>query len=433
MKKKILLFSAMFFLFSLSVSAGSSNVSISSNKTKVVEGETVKFTVKVNGSGSNMAFCTFDVSSTNLTFVSSTTSTGGLSQILDDSICWDKSSKSFTFTFKAKSSGTATVKVSNSEITLMDATRAYPSASKSIKVITQAELEASYSDNNYLSSLSVDGFELSPGFDKEILEYKVNLGASVEKINVNASVADNTASITGTGEIIVSEGDNKIDIVVTSQKGNTRTYTLIASVIDQNPITMQIDKTEYTVIKKESLVVCPELFTLSKITINDIEVPACTNELIKTNLVGLKDKSGSISFGVYDGKNISKYQSLKSNYIQFMITDGKNLDGYRLSTVKINDIGYPCYKNDYNILIYGRNLETGKENYYRYDSKEKTIQIYEFDEINELNNQLNKFQIIILSLSGLSLLLFIIIIVLIVKKKSKKSKKSKKNIEVENK
>ena len=102
--------------------------------------------------------------------------------------------------------------------------------SKSISIKTQAEIEASYSKNNYLQSLSVDGYELSPVFNKEILEYTVELDSTVESIKVNGAVEDSKANLIGTGEIPVVEGSNNIELVVTAENGNTRVYKIIPNV-----------------------------------------------------------------------------------------------------------------------------------------------------------------------------------------------------------
>ena len=40
-----------------------------------------------------------------------------------------------------------------------------------IKAMTQAELEATYSKNNNLKSLSVEGYEIDPAFNKDNLAF----------------------------------------------------------------------------------------------------------------------------------------------------------------------------------------------------------------------------------------------------------------------
>ena len=51
-------------------------------------------------------------------------------------------------------------------------------------------------------------------FDKEILEYNVELPNGTEKINISAKTADSTAKVSGIGEVSVVEGANKIIILI---------------------------------------------------------------------------------------------------------------------------------------------------------------------------------------------------------------------------
>lgn len=78
------------------------------------------------------------------------------------------------------------------------------------------------SSNNYLESLSIDGYELQPAFDKEIQEYFVNGVTEGQKVKINAIPNENTATVSGTGEIEVKNNEARID--VTAENGTVRTY-----------------------------------------------------------------------------------------------------------------------------------------------------------------------------------------------------------------
>lgn len=81
--------------------------------------------------------------------------------------------------------------------------------------------------NNWLASLSVDGYVLTPGFDVNMTtDYTLNVSGSITSINISASPVSRYARVSGTGTISLAEGTNSIDIVVTAQNGSTRTYTL---------------------------------------------------------------------------------------------------------------------------------------------------------------------------------------------------------------
>ena len=92
---------------------------------------------------------------------------------------------------------------------------------------------------------------MNPKFNKETLEYEVELEPGTEKINVSAVKEDWRARIKGTGEIGVTEGINTINIVVTAENGNERTYKIIARVDEKDPINIKIEGKDYTIIKKK--------------------------------------------------------------------------------------------------------------------------------------------------------------------------------------
>ena len=79
--------------------------------------------------------------------------------------------------------------------------------------------------NNRLSSMSVDGFSLSPAFNGDVTEYNLTVGPSVTSVYVRAT-ADSTATITGTGNIQLQSGNTDITIEVKAQNGSVRQYVI---------------------------------------------------------------------------------------------------------------------------------------------------------------------------------------------------------------
>lgn len=80
------------------------------------------------------------------------------------------------------------------------------------------------SNNNYLSSLSVEGYELSPQFDKQTLEYTLNKKIKESVINIKAIADDSKATVIGTGNIKINKNQKKFRIDVTAESGTVRTY-----------------------------------------------------------------------------------------------------------------------------------------------------------------------------------------------------------------
>lgn len=313
------------------------------------------------------------------------------------------------------------------------------SYSKTINVVKPREK----STNNNLKSLSVEGYTLSPSFNKNTLEYTVNLESNIEKIKINASKEDGYASISGTGEKQVQEGDNKFEITVTSETGNSKVYTVNAVVKDSNPIVKEIDGKSYTVVKRSSALTKPELFESTTVSINDTEIPAFYNETTNITLIGLKDENGSIYLYKYDTKTDSliKYESLTSSSKTIIFEDTNEvINDYTKTTVTINNIEYNAYQHQSNknyVLIYGMDIKTGEKNWYLYNIKENSIQTYISDIINTMTDDFNKtlkeYKMVLLGMASLSLILLLIIIIQFISKNKLKNKLLKKlKIEKEN-
>ena len=283
-----------------------------------------------------------------------------------------------------------------------------------------------------MKNLSVDGYTLSPEFNKDTLEYTVNLESNVEKITINATKEDGYASVSGDGEKEVQEGDNKFEITVTSETGVSKVYTINAIVKDSNPIEKQIDGKTYTVVKRASALNKSELFEETTVTIQDMEIPAFYNEITKITLIGLKDEEGTISLYRYDAEkdSYSKFESLTSTVktIIFENTE-EEIEGFEKKIVTIENQQYSAYQSKYNedyILIYGMDIATGNKAWYLYNIKEQTIQSYMSDIINnmqtEFDQKMKEYKIVLLGLAALSLLLLLIIVIQIASKNKMKKK-----------
>lgn len=80
------------------------------------------------------------------------------------------------------------------------------------------------SSNNYLKNLSIGKYEITPNFDKQIINYEVKTEITENKIMVKAEADDEKASISGTGEIELNSGENNITVDVTAEDGTVRSY-----------------------------------------------------------------------------------------------------------------------------------------------------------------------------------------------------------------
>ncbi len=410
-----LLLSTIFF--SLNVNASSATISISGNNSAVV-GNTITISVTLSSStslGSWDFSIGYDTSKLRLTYSDAESSQRAVGYASGAG----QTSKTYTFKFKTLASGTAKIYVNSAEVydwdrNLMSITK----GSKSISLKTQQEIEASYSKNNYLSELSVEGYELSPKFSKDTLEYSIELDSTVEKINISAKVADKTASVIGAGEKDLVEGENLIEIVVTAQNGNTRKYVIKANVKELNPINVKLDGKKYTVVKRKNTLTIPDNFTETTVVINEEEVPAFYNEITKYTVVGLKDEDGKIALYLYD-LNSGKYTlyqelSFNSNKLFLLDVPKKLPKGLTKKEIEINDKKITAYKFDYSniyYIIYGMNLNTGNKDFYMYDSEEHTIQRYDSTMLDKVTEEKDKYLTVVIVLSCVCFLAMLFLLI----------------------
>ncbi len=80
------------------------------------------------------------------------------------------------------------------------------------------------SSNNYLKNISIKGYDISPVFDKQIINYEVSKDVSDESIEIEVETDDEKATVIGTGKITLNSGENNLEIKVTAENGMTRTY-----------------------------------------------------------------------------------------------------------------------------------------------------------------------------------------------------------------
>lgn len=428
----IIMFTLLLLFTSISkVSAASASIQVSSSTNRIVVGKTFTVNVKVSSSNTIGTWewtMSYDTKKLKLVSGPSTVKDYGDSKI---------KSKTYTYKFKAIATGNASVSVKSAAVYdyKTEKTMSLTKGTKNINIITQAQLEASYSKNNNLKSLSIDGLKLSPTFNKNTTEYKAEAGSNTEKVKVTATKEDSKASISGTGEHSVTEGDNKIKVSVTAENGSTKTYTIIVTVKDPNPIAVKINDNEYTVVKRESKLEAPKNFEKTTVTINDQNIPGFYNETNDFTLVGLKDTEGNINLFIYDKEN-NEYKPYSETILNqskiYPLPLDKEIKGYTKSTITINNIEFEAYENDNKefYIIHAKDLETGKDNYFTYDKINNTIirfheEEQKQDELKECNDKNQEYQKMLMLLFGETIIIFIILICILISKISKTKKRKK--------
>lgn len=312
-----------------------------------------------------------------------------------------------TVYFSALKVGSATISVNANDVS--DASGNEFKGSRSIKINvvkknnSTINVNPNYSKNNYLKSLEVEEYQITPDFNKDTLEYTVTLTPGTEKINIKAQAEDNKANIKGIGEVSVSEGTNTINITVTAENGNEKVYKIIATNEEKDPIIVNINSNEYTVIKKTEILGSIDGYKNSTVNINGFSIPTLFNEITKVNLVGLKDKDGNIKLFSYDSQTgkYREYIEISFNKMNLYIKEN-NKSKYKKVKIKVNDIEVIAYKidgiDDY-YLLYGTNTLTGNTGYYLYDTEENSIQRYNTILLEKVTKEKDKYLSLVIVLS----------------------------------
>lgn len=228
------------FSFSLTVkAAGTAIVSITGNTSNPINKNiTLRLTTSsVNGTnggivsfGGNLSF-----DSSALEYVSSSGATtpytfqintaanykiAGLDTTLSNGITSTGSTTVFTFIFKPLKQGSTTVSFTNGKLTDTIGNIETTYQSKSINIT------APQNTDNTLASLSVNGYTITPAFNKNTTTYSLTVPTEVTSLTIDATATASTSTVSGTGNKTLSIGANPLTVNVTSESGSTKTYTL---------------------------------------------------------------------------------------------------------------------------------------------------------------------------------------------------------------
>ena len=416
----IIIFTIIFFnlIFIRNVSAAAPTASISRSSATITSGQSVTASLTIRN------FTTAQVQ------ITSSGATSGCSyNDIIQSDTGENITKTVTVTCKSTSVG---IIAFSYEVTALNKEyqEANLSGSTSVTVTTPREKDT----NNYLKSIGVKDYEITPEFNKDTMEYTVDVPATVNKVTIEAEKESSYATVEGTGEKEVDEGANTFEIKVTSETGVERIYKITVNVKDENPINITIDGEEYTIMKNLKNVETPSTYETTTVKINEFDIPAFHSETSGYTLVGVKNSEGKQLLAIYNEEEntYTLYNETKSDQLLLYImkiTEEK--EGFIKSTVTINDITYDALKLNENsnyILIYAMDIVTAEKNYYVYDKDNNSYVVYNDELMNMYKTETEKYKQVILY-GGVGAIAIIFILLIICLRKPKRSKKKKKELE----
>jgi hypothetical protein len=401
-----------FFIFNKEVMAASYTVSLSSSS--VTKGKSTILYIKCSDATGG-----FRVTSSN----------SNVASIAGDGTVWCENATE-TMTITTTIVGSATITVTPISVSDNNGNDVSLSA-KSLTLTVSEPVVVKKSSDATLSSLEIEGATLSPKFDKDTLEYTVEMPAETTKVNIKATASDSKASIKGSGEVEVTDGANKIELVVTAEDSTTKTYILVVNVKELNPITVEVDGEEYSVVRKKSDLPELELFDETTVKIGEEEVVAYYNENLKLYVVGLKDKDGNISLYTYSEKENSyaKYNQITvgstSLYLKDSDIPNSNYKKYKISISNIDTTIYKLKSSDKVGLIYGVNVVTGREGYFVYDKEEESLQRYYDSEVSIYKDKAKEYFTALVVSLGITVIIIISLLLKLIINKNRKKRKHK--------
>ena len=433
------LFVCMFIMSISYVKAAGYDVSVTSNT--IIVGNSVTLKISANDLAGR-----FDFSVSNSSVISMSSS----------NVFLDNDSKSITIT--AKSAGTSVITITPTDATSYDGDAITGNRTITITVNNKPTSNPNTggnssgtsntstpvkkkSNNNYLSSLTVDGYSLDKEFKKDELEYSLVVESGTDKVIINAQLDDDKAKVTGIGEIALKEENNKLEIKVTAEDGSTRTYILNVKIEELNPVEVTIDKKKYSIVRKEiDSIKIPNGYEKSTIKIGDEDILCYKNNKTKNILMILQDDKGNNNLYSYNEKTkkYTLYSSLTLGNTTLSIIDmPSNLvpKGYTKVSFKYDDTkleGYQyiesnkTYAADDGVkgsdfyLVYAINEKTGEKALYVFDKLEGTIQRFNSDLVKAYEDENNQyFLYMLISLALLAVSIIVLSVVLIKQKRNK--------------
>ncbi|MBR4891010.1 MAG: Ig-like domain-containing protein, partial [Clostridia bacterium] len=110
------------------------------------------------------------------------------------------------------------------------------------------------SPNNWLTSLKIDNYDIK--FDAgKTSGYELEVSGAVSSVNISATTVNSKAKVEGVGKVALKESNNEINIVVTAENGDKRTYTIniIRNIENKIPLkSISLDKTDISMFNGDS-------------------------------------------------------------------------------------------------------------------------------------------------------------------------------------
>ncbi len=112
-------------------------------------------------------------------------------------------------------------------------------------------------DNSaFLSNIDFDGFKLNEKFDKEVLEYTLNIPYDLVKLNITYQLEDENAKVEIKGNDDLQVGENLVTITIVSAEGDVKVvYSIIVTKLESGEVITTTEVLEAPAKKSKTLLI----------------------------------------------------------------------------------------------------------------------------------------------------------------------------------
>lgn len=208
------------------------------------------------------------------------------------------------------------------------------------------------SDNNYLSSLNIEGISIK--FIKNTLNYNAIVENNIPSVNITGLAEDSKSTITGLGTKTLNVGSNTIQIKVISEKGSEKIYTIVLIKKDENNLIPGLSDNAF----------------LKSLKINDLEFNFDKNifeytfylESINDKAIIVAEKEEDKSILALNGN-----ENLQFGVNKFEVTvtaENGNVKIYTITIIRKNNlIEEKLIKSEKDLIISSNKFKNAKEEY----------------------------------------------------------------------
>ena len=393
--KKIVVFlaTAVLAVFCFSFIGSAEGTTIALSKKSLAPGETLTVTVTVSSAQAMYAAeFSLNYDPAVLQYNSGDASSGGAGLVKVASAASGETRKSFSISFTAIAAGNSSLSVSAVKYA-SDTEVDISGASASVSVVN-----AALSDNANLKSLRISGGALSPQFNANTTAYTATVPFSVTQCKVYATAAESNAKVDVSGSYNIPVGVTQRVVTVTAPSGAQKAYTITITRLAENAAestdssasestpensnAAEIDGKSYTVMSDLTGITIPKGFNTSSAVYNGNNVASIKDENSEYEIYYMKSADSEeptlFTFNSDDNKFVPlKYMYVGDSLCIFAEPESGTPEGYYTTTASINGFTVKCFAmaeqtmSDFYIV---RCYRDGSYKYYRYDSKEGTLQ-----------------------------------------------------------